>query len=247
MLNKIHILLIIIFFAIHHFVAGEDKHSCRIYDAYLSGNMEDWKDVMLGLNSQYLQQQSDDVLYDLILTQYGYTGYLIGLDKFEEANRLIEKGESNAERLLKSKKYQSEAYAMMGAFTAFKIAIDKTKAYKLGFKSLRYINQAYELDKMNPAALIEKGNTKYYMPPFLGGGYAEAADYYQQAAHAIEKNKNKNCNWLYLSALTWAAKSYQEDKQYQKADKTYRIILKKAPGFKWVKDELYPEFKKITQ
>ena len=25
------------------------------------------------------------------------------------------------------------------------------------------------------------------------------------------------------------------------------IILKKAPGFKWVKDELYPEFKKITQ
>ncbi len=245
MLSKIKVLFIIIFFALHHFVAGEDNYNCRIYEAYLSGNMDDWKDVMFDLNRQYIQQQSYDVLYGLILTQYGYTGYLIGLDKFEEAKTYIEKGESNADRLLKSEKYKSEAYAMLGAFTAFKIAIDKTKAYKLGFKSLKYINQAYELDAMNPAALIEKGNTKYYMPPFLGGGYDEAANYYQKAAHAIEKNKNESCNWLYLSSLTWAAKSYQEDKQYQKADKTYRNILKKAPDFKWVRDELYPEFKKI--
>ena len=132
---------------------------------------------------------------------------------------------------------------MKGAFIAFKIGLKRSRAVFLGPRSMEHINRAVELDSSNPMAWMEKGNAEYHMPRIFGGSYNKAAQYYKKAINYFEKQHDGQHTWMYMNALAWLAQSYDKAKEDDQARETYEKILALEPDFKWVKEELYPEFK----
>ncbi|MBM3420409.1 MAG: hypothetical protein FJY11_04660, partial [Bacteroidetes bacterium] len=52
------------------------------------------------------------------------------------------------------------------------------------------------------------------------------------------------CNWHYLHALVWLAKSHEGLGNLREARKVYEKALGAEPEFQWVKTELYPQLLK---
>ena len=223
---------------------GEDAYEKKFYEAYVTGNMQQWPDWIMQMEMSYNHSREPQLLYDIIKAHYGYVAYLIGVEKDETAARFIEKGEAFLEKLKAYNGYQTEYEAMKGAFLAFKIGIKRSRAVFLGPRSMEHINRAVELDPSNPMAWMEKGNAEYHMPRIFGGSYEKAAQYFEKAVDRFEsRNNGRQKSWMYMNALAWLAQSYDKAKKDEKAGETYQKILALEPDFKWVKEELYPEFK----
>ncbi len=225
--------------------AGGNDYTCRFYEAYVSGEMGPWPALMNQLKADYRQVRDSDVLYDLLIAYYGYIAWLIGVEKEDRAKDYLEEARSYLETLEQDEDYTSYAASLKGAFLAYEIGMNRSKAVWLGPKSMKHINRAVELDGQNPIAWIEKGNAEYHMPRIFGGSYHKAAKYFHRAIRLFEnQSSNLQCNWRYLNALAWLAQSYDRAGEPELALQTYQKILEQEPRFEWVKDELYPAFKK---
>lgn len=221
----------------------KEEYSCKFYRAYITGNMEHWPRWIGELKEEYQLDPSPEVLQDIVKAYYGYIAYSIGVNDYEKADDFLEEGEVWIDRLKEVSTYKSAAHAFEGAFLAFEIGMNRAKAVFLGPKSMKQIHTALEINPENPMALVEKGNAEYHMPRMFGGSYAKAAEYYEKAIRQFESNGAQNsCNWIYLNALAWLAQSYDKSGEEQKARTTYQKILSLEPDFKWVKEELFPEF-----
>jgi len=70
------------------------------------------------------------------------------------------------------------------------------------------------------------------MPRIFGGSYSKAAEYFKKAVILMEqKPENLKCNWLYLNAMLWLAKSYEKAGMKQEAKATYAKMYKHEPTF----------------
>ncbi|MGM0497991.1 MAG: tetratricopeptide repeat protein [Bacteroidota bacterium] len=233
------------FFSISQDYNGKKEMDCKFHNAYVTGEMEPWPDYIDELENTYSDNPSDELLYDIVEAYYGYVAYTIGLDEYEESREYMKLAEPYLDKLEKKQKYKSAALAFKGAFIAFEIGMNKAKAVFLGPKSMRNINKALELDPKNSNALIERGNAEFHMPRMFGGSYKKAAEYFNRAVNSLEKSDtNISCNWIYMNALAWLAQSYDKSGKIDKAENTYQKILEKEPEFDWVRNELYPEFRK---
>lgn len=232
----------------HELVEGSSgdpsSYACRFYQAYISGEMDPWPGWIGELEREYARSQEPAVLYDILIAHYGYVAWLIGMDRHDRAKEYLDNGRDHLEELERYSGYRSIAESMRGAFLAYEIGMNRSKAVWLGPRSMKHINRAVELDAQNPIAWMEKGNAEYHMPRIFGGSYHKAAEYYQKAIRLFESNgSDLQCNWRYLNALAWLAQSYDKAGEAQKAQTTYQKILKIEPGFEWVKEELYPDFR----
>jgi tetratricopeptide (TPR) repeat protein len=222
---------------------GEEKYNCKYYHAYISGDMSDWPDWIRQMEKELGDHPQPRLRYDIVLAHYGYVAYLIGAGKDEAASEYIENGEMHLDALRIFPEYTSRYEAMQGAFIAFKIGLNRSKAVWLGPKSMGHINRAVELDSTNPVAWMEKANAEYHMPRVFGGSYAKAVEYYQKAVGFFEQHDARiHCNWLYINALAWLARSCEKANMDTRAKLTYLKILALEPDFQWVKEDLYPAF-----
>lgn len=215
------------------------EYDNRIYKAYISDNMSLWQRTMQQMEKDPQRNNSDKFLLHLTIAQYGYTGYLIGIEKNEEAEKLLKKTLSNTNKL-KETRYKAEAYALLAGLNGYEIGLNKHKAPFLGKKSERYTDKSLEITKSNPMAWTEKGNIYYHMPGFFGGSYEKAIKYYSNAVKTFDKTPYLP-KWLKLNALVWLGKTYEADGQLKKASSTYKQALRIEPNFSWVKNELYPQ------
>ena len=223
---------------------GQDEYECKFYNAYITGDMSEWADWIDQMENIYSDKRNPELLYDIVEAYYGYVGYLIGVDRDDVASEYIESGEVYLEKLKDIPSYKSRYEALQGAFIAFKIGLNKSKAIWLGPRSMKHINNAVKQDSANPIAWVEKANAEYHMPRIFGGSYRKAVTYYQKAVRYYQRqNMVNDCNWVYMNALAWLAKSCEKADMRDKAKLTYLKILDREPDFKWVKEELYPEFK----
>jgi len=224
---------------------GDDNLECKFYHAYVTGDMTPWPGYINILERQYNYNSSPETLYDIVKAYYGYVAFLIGIEDYEEARKFLDLAEKYQEKLKEQNRFRAEAKAFQGAFIAFEIGMNKAKAVFLGPRSMKSINQALELDPNNHHALIEKGNAEFHMPRMFGGSYEKAAEYFRRAVNSLEQSgESLSCNWLYMNALAWLAQSYDKAGRIEKAENIYQKILNLEPGFQWVADELYPEFRK---
>ncbi len=221
-------------------------HKQRLYQCYLTGNMADWLVVMDELSSEYNRTKSVETLFELTHAQYGYIGYLLGVDDEDRAEKLVAKALSNASVLLDKNPKWVEVLAIKGALIAYKIAMSPYKAPFLGPESVSIIDKALSLDSTNPYALTEKANSKLYAPVLFGGNPKEAVLLYQKAIASIERtlNGSKEYEWWHLNVMAQLAIAAEKSGQTELARSSYRKILRVAPNFKWVRDELYPKFQK---
>lgn len=221
-------------------------HKQRLYQCYLTGNMADWLVVMDELSTEYNRTKSVETLFELTHAQYGYIGYLLGVDDEDRAEKLVAKALSNASVLLDKNPKWVEVLAIKGALIAYKIAMSPYKAPFLGPESVSIIDKALSLDSTNPYALTEKANSKLYAPVLFGGNPKEAVLLYQKAIASIERtlNGNKEYEWWHLNVMAQLAIAAEKSGQTELARSSYRKILQVAPNFKWVRDELYPKFTK---
>lgn len=219
---------------------------CRLYEGYKHGKMDEWVKVMDELEKQFKQNKKTETLLLLTQTQYGYIGYLIGANKSSDAKQYISRAEKNVEILLNQQPTLADVIAIKASLMAYNIALNPFKAPFIGPRSMALVNDALTNNPQSFQANIEKGNSLHYAPTMFGGNPKEAVKYYKKAIEIFEKNgtPSATCSWQHLNALTQLALAYEKSNSNALADATYRQILLVAPDFKWVKEELYPKFRK---
>jgi len=236
--NKLITILILLTFVTTAF--SESPYKKGIYTAFITHDMAKWEKVIRTIEDAKATNTVDQKL-ELINYYYGYIGWLIGQKKYAPAEKLIPKGEKLINEVLKVSPKNATAYSFKGAFTGFKIGIDKCKAIFLGSESRSNINKAMLLDPQNLQAIIDKGNLLYYSPRIFGGDKNEALKFFLKGERIMEKNNETYQNWVYLNLLTMIAGVYEKANNLEDAKLTYEKIIQNEPDIKWVKYELYPQ------
>lgn len=211
-----------------------------IYRAYLKNDMAKWKKTIDAMNAE--QGKSNERELELLNYEYGYINWCMSNKRKSEAKPYIERAEQRI-KLLMSKQYKiSLLHAYQSAMYGFRIAANKLKAPSLGSKSLSEVEKSIKIDPNNALAYTQLGNIKFFKPAMFGGSKEEAVNHYIKAAKLM-KNEYKN-NWNYLNLILLIAKSYEATDNIKLAEAYYKKLLELEPDFSWLKDELYPEFKR---
>lgn len=237
------VFLIGLFLVLIHPVFSQIAYKSEIYEAYARGNMIKWHEVMINYEASAGNTGFDGNL-ELINLYYGYTGWLISVEKYDLAEEYIEKSELILDEILIKTPSNATVMAYKGAFIAYEIGISSLKAIYLGRTSMRYIEDALEIEPNNIQANIEMGNAMFYCPPTFGGDKKLAISHYKDAAKYMEQKHLVKDNWMYLNVMTALGMAYEATDQIQSAKLCYEKILKVKPNFMWVGEELYPDMLK---
>lgn len=234
--NKIIVILLMVFLSAN----ARAGYKSEIYAAYINNHMANWKNVIDKMHA--VKQKSTDYVLELVNYQYGYIAWCVGNNKNDEARKYLAQAEHYLSILEKNPKNLSLVNAYKSAFYGYKIGLNKLLATTLGRRSYVCANLAIEQDKENPYGYIQLGNIQFYMPPVFGGSKKEALDYYLKAMKLMEKDvAGISENWNYLNLLISVAQSYYYLGDYATSKYYLEKTLKIAPGFKYVKNELYPQ------
>ncbi|MEX2428997.1 MAG: hypothetical protein WD577_12195 [Bacteroidales bacterium] len=217
----------------------------RIYEAYISGEMADWQRAMDEMEQVWESTGSHELLYDLVVAQYGYIAWLISQEKDKEAREYVAQAEEYLDILLEPSPGNARAHALLGAVYGYKIGLNAYKAVVFGKKSFSENNLAFELDPDDPQVWMEKGNIEFYKPAIFGSSSVEAAKIYRKSVELYEADREGlKHNWLYLNALRSLADACIASEMYREANEVYLKMLQVEPRLKWMKEEVYPEFLK---
>jgi tetratricopeptide (TPR) repeat protein len=218
----------------------------RIYNAYISSRMGDWKNVIDEMEGQ--ATKSNGFMLELLNYQYGYIGWAMGNDNQKEARKYLDSAERYA-GILESRNFEiSMVNAYKSAFYGFRIGLNRLLAPVSGPKSVNSAKLAISIDENNPMGYIQLGNTEFHRPPVFGGSKKAALDHYLKALDLMEQDKQKiSRDWNYLNLLTLVASAYEQLNDLQATRRIFEKILKTEPSFLWVKNELYPDLLKKTK
>lgn len=203
-----------------------------------------WKTEMLQREKSEQLKNDFDALCCLAFAQYGYVGYLLSSNKWDEADKWLIKLDKNVQILREKQPENSTLYALHGAYYGMKISIQKWKAPVYGPRSMDLINTAVLMDSTNAYAWNEKANMTYHMPSFIGGGRANGIAALEKAVLLMDSHVMQyKFSWMYLLSNTTLARWYFEDEQYDKAKKQYNKLLRVAPNYKWTTGEMLTKLK----
>ncbi len=220
---------------------GSDCSNSTIYKGYISGDMEVWKKGMAELQNEYAKTSEPCMLVALTEARYGYIGYLIGINKKNEAKPLIDTFETDIGRLAALPEYKAETEAFRVALLGFRMGLNPAKAVTLGPKTLKQLEKAVATDHNNPAVWIEKANSELSMPAFAGGSKEKAAASLREALRLYEADPALSAyNWKYLNTIVLLGQTLEKLDDYQGARQAYLKALIREPDFRRVRDELLP-------
>ncbi len=215
-----------------------------IYRAYVDNHMGLWESTLQTMEFQYVNRPDPDLLYDILLAQYGLIGYYLGTDQKQKASVLLRKAESYLEKLEEVPGFEAQSSLFKAAFNAFHIGLRPIRSIQLGPPSYGLINRGIEQDPHYARGYIEKGNLLYYAPAVFGGSKSKALEFYLKAIEMMEANMPYNQRWLYLGTLVSVSNAYRETGDTQSAIAILKKALTFEPDFLWVRDELLPELLK---
>lgn len=210
-----------------------------IYASYAEGDMDDWKNVMNEMEKLQKNSGSKELLFELLMAQYGYIGHCINENRKKEASRLLDRAQGNLKVLLDEDPGNANLMAMEGAFMGYEMGNNKLKALVIGPKAKEKIDAAVEKDPEAVRTLLEKANQLNFSPKIVGGDTDKAVEYYIKATDRMESGLAAN-NWIYVNTLVVLAATYEKMGNYTYACAVYEKIMSYDPGIKWVKEDLYP-------
>lgn len=221
-------------------VTSSGTNKSLIYNAFITGDMGRWKEVIDKMEET--EDKSNDFILELVNYQIGYIGYCVGKRIYDEAKWYMKKSERHLEYLSSVDYKPSYVKSYQGAINGLKIGIDMYNALFLGPGILSKAKDAIRLDSRNPNGYILLGNSKYYMWAVLGGSKRLALNYYKMAEKIMEIENITYENWNYLSLLSMIAHACFNMGRSKEADRYYKKILSIEPDYKWIKEEIYPQF-----
>lgn len=225
-----------------HVLQAQDYQSA-IYQAYLHEKMDTWKALMEQMEEEYARTTDPDLLYDLLEAEYGYMGWLTSWKRKKEAEELLKSAERHMALLSQLGLENARVLCLKGAFYGFQIMLDPLKAPSLGKKSMEANEKAMKLDPKEPQVWLEKANIDYYRPAIFGGSRRKAVPSYERAVELFESSPERTReNWVYMNCMAGLGIAYENTRKYSEAGRIYRKILELEPSFKWVKEDLYPQF-----
>jgi tetratricopeptide (TPR) repeat protein len=224
-------------------VADNTRYQNAIYEAYILNEMPRWERTLQEMEIRYRTHAGHALLADILLAQYGLTGYYLGVEQKDKAGHQIDKAMERLQELDNAGGHQALVYALSSAFTAFRIGLRPIRAMQLGPRSYRLLEQALEADPSHPQVWIEKGNSAFFTPSMFGGNKKEAIEHYKKAISLLEREMPNNYRWLYLSTLVSLANAYEITGQANKAIQTLEKALAFEPRFRWVKEEMLPKLR----
>lgn len=238
------VILLLTFIPVVPVKGSSSGYKSRIYNFYINGNMAGWEGVVREMEL-YLKQAPGAALIknELLGYYYGLAGYHISQKEKKSASAYVAKGESIIAELLAKESGNANATAYQAAFLGFRIGINNLRAMTLGMKSADLSKAAYLKDSLDPQVVTERANVLYYSPSFAGGDKQEAMRLYQKAVLLLERGNMTKGNWFYLSLLTNIARLLEESGDLMQAEALYKKILQTEPGYRWVRDELYPSLR----
>jgi tetratricopeptide (TPR) repeat protein len=211
---------------------------CCFKELFIRGDMRTWKTVVDSLRRCKLDDASEMVL---LQAEYGLIGNLIGTDQDAAAKTEINRFEKHLQRMLKQQPANATLHAYRAALVGFQINFQIWRAPILGPDNGRWVDSANKWRKNEPLPLVEKGNSLYFRPAFVGGNKKEAIKLYEKAFEIY--SDDKACNWMYYSIGTWLGQAYVKQGNKTKAEQIYLKLLETAPDYLWVKNELLPKVK----
>ncbi len=135
----------------------------------------------------------------------------------------------------------AESVALLGAVAALRISGPLSMA-RFGFKAGRLLDEAVEMDSMNPRVWLLQGISAFHKPSAFGGGTAAATRDLTKAAalFAAERPTPGALSWGRAEAHAWLGRAHQARGRPDLARTEYETALRIAPGYRWVRDELLP-------
>ncbi|HAJ98705.1 MAG TPA: hypothetical protein DCM62_01635 [Bacteroidales bacterium] len=214
----------------------------QIYDAYVLNNMPQWARTLQAMEAAYRATPSAELLYDLLLAQYGIIGYYLGNNRQNLGEPILKRAEALNETLEQTRGFQAQASAFQAAFIAFRISLSPARAIIIGPRSANAANRAEQLNPQYPRVWVEKGNIQFFAPaPF--GSKRQSITYYQRAIRLMEANMHPSHRWLYLSTLVSLANAFEKTGNIAMAIQTLEKALQFEPRFSWAKDEMLPRLR----
>jgi len=234
------LLAILVFFSL--IIEAQDIYTYRssIYDSYARGEMNGWRAAIEEMEKEYERSGSDELLHELLLSQYGFIGYCLKEDMKKEASYHLARARENLETLKDNNPGSAELMALEGAFLGYEMGIHKLKAMVLGPKAKQKIDGAVEKDPNTVRTLLEKANQLNFSPKIVGGDTEEAIEYYIKAVRLIETDaENLAKNWIYVNTVVVLANAYEQLGYNSRACALYEKLIDYDSNIEWVKNDLY--------
>lgn len=238
MLPKLSIRVILIFSLVLIQLNVFSINHRSLVKTYADGTWLSWKPEMLA--AERVKQTDVDSKLALINLYFCYTGHLIEVKDFEAVFIYIHKAEVLINEILAVQPSNVTALSYKGAFYGFRVATNRIKYLATALEGLSIIYKAYDMDKKNLIAVINKASALYFLPPVFGGNKLETIKLLHTACFIMEHTKQTTDNWMYLYTLIFLGRSYEKVGNLTEAKQIFELVLQIEPEFKWVKNELYP-------
>lgn len=209
------------------------------YQAYLKSDKAEWKQNVAYALKIHQENPSDETLFQLALTEYGLLNATMADNDKKLFSDYADACQERLESLTDSKKFGSEAKALLSGVYGYKIAYSPLKGMMYGPKSSTLLDQAMEENPSSPIVLKMYAANQYFTPEMWGGDKETALKAFEKSTEFFQKNKQEK-TWMNLDNLAWTGMIYQEKGQPDKAKETWEKALEIEPNFYWVSKSLLP-------
>lgn len=213
-----------------------NEYQQNITAMMLDGNIKGWQQLIQKLEAEKQNQK----MFDMLLSaEYGLMGYLMATEDYSHGMQVLNDFEKNLKNVRNENDPTIMAYH--SAVDGFRIAMQGTKAINLASIRNSKIEKALALDPENTTALFVYGNILFFSPERIGGNQKQALKEYEKSFDLLKQKATKD--WIYYGTGAWLVRVYYHFDKLKECRAMCELLLRDAPEFKLVKDELYPVVK----
>lgn len=213
-----------------------DEYRQSITVMMLDGNISGWKHLIHELEAENQNREMVDLL---LSAQYGLMGYLMATEDYSNGLQII----NDFDRNLQNAHNENDAtiIAYQSAIDGFRMAMKGSKSIKLSSIRNSKIENALQLEPENTTALFVFGNILFFAPERMGGNQKQALKEYEKSFDLLKLKPTKD--WIYYGTGAWLVRVYYHFDMLKECRAMCELLLRDAPEFKLVKEELYPVVK----
>ena len=211
-----------------------------MYQAYLDNDMKRWG-IELQKYTSHDKLTIDDKI-NISNSLYGYiASLLVDIDKNKnEINHWLDLWDEYLDDIEASKGKRADIYVYRSSANAYKAKVKKGGMMVYGPRAMTELNKALNTDPNNPLAIGLKGNTKFYMPSFVGGDKQEAIAWYEKALLLMQTDTNPLYRWNRCAITLCLAQAYEKTGNKTKAIEICQAELQREPNFSFMRDTYLP-------